>query len=79
MIILRRIRRRDDTKLFKKFIKYERNFLTFTLLDEANPILGGKVKVETSEINFSQLRMHNYNQVGYFTDDKIVFAQFKEK
>jgi hypothetical protein len=72
----RRIRRRADSYLFKKFVKYERNYLSFNYLDESHPQLGGKINVETNEINFSQFRSHTLQQVGYFTDDKIVFVQF---
>ncbi len=50
-----------------------------TLLDEANPQLGGKLTVDTNEFNFSQLRSHTYSQVGFFTDDKLVFVKFDPK
>jgi hypothetical protein len=50
-----------------------------TYLDEAHPILGGKLSVSTGEFNFSQLRSHSFHQLGYFTDDKLVFGQFDKK
>ncbi len=62
--------------MFKKFNKYERNFLSLDYIDEGNRQIGGKLKVHTSEFNLSQLATYNYNQFGYFTDDKLVFAKF---
>lgn len=47
-----------------------------TPLDETNPQLGGKLKVDTNELNFAQFRSHTFSQVGFFTDDKLVFVQF---
>ena len=62
--------------MFKKFVKYERNFLTFDFLDKDNKQIGGKIKVQTSEINLSQLATYNYRQYVYFTGARLVFAKF---
>ena len=72
---LERVQRRYDT-FFKRFTKYERNTLSFNYLDENNKQVGGKLKVDTQEINLSMLRAFNYQQFGYFTSDKLVFARF---
>ena len=65
--------------IFKKFVKYERNTLTFDYIDENNKQIGGKVKVVTDEINFSLIRHFNYTQYGYFTNDRLVYAKFDTK
>ncbi len=70
------MRRQVTGSFFKKFTKYERNYLSLDFLEEDNHQLGGKLTVSTNEWNFSQLASHNYNQYGYFTDDKLVFGKF---
>jgi hypothetical protein len=74
---LERFRRQNN--FFKKFIKYERNYLSLEPLDEDHKQLGGRLKVYTKEFNFSLLQAFQYNQYGYYTNDRLVFAQFKNK
>ena len=74
---LERFRRQNN--FFKRFIKYERNYLTLEPIDENNKLLGGRLKVYTKEFNFSLLKSFQYNQHGYYTGDRLVFAQFVNK
>jgi hypothetical protein len=60
-------------------VKYERNTLTLSYLDQKNKLVGGKVKVNTQEFNLSMLKTFNYLQFGYFTNDKLAFARFNTK
>lgn len=70
---------RRQNNFFKKFIKYERNFLSLEPLDEDNKQLGGRLNVYTKEFNFSLLKAFQYHQYGYYTADRLVFAQFSSK
>lgn len=66
-------------RLFNKFDKYERNYINLNYIDEENKRLGGTVKVYTKEFDFALLKPHYYYQYGYFTLDRLVFAQFNTK
>ena len=60
------------------FNKLEDNTISLNYLDANNKQVGGTVRVETREFNFSQLGLYNYSQHGYFNEDKLVFAQFEK-
>jgi hypothetical protein len=66
-------------RLFKNFNKWERCSLNLQFVDPNNKNVGGVLKVDTNEFNFSQLSSHHYTQYGYFTDDKLVFGKFDSK
>jgi len=70
---------RTNTKLFGYFNKLEDNNLTLTYIDPNNKQVGGTVRVDTKEVNFSQLSTLSYAQHGYFNEDKIVFATFNKE
>lgn len=53
--------------------------MTLNYIDANNKQVGGTVRVDTKEFNFSQLSTLSYAQHGYFTEDKIVFAKFDKE
>jgi len=61
------------------FNKLEDNTLTLNYIDAKNKQVGGTVLVKTRELNFNMLSTTSYNQHGYFTEDKIVFANFDKE
>lgn len=67
---------RTNNGYFGYFNKLEDNTVSLNYLDVNNKQVGGTVRVDTKEINFSQLSTMSYAQHGYFTEDKLVFAQF---
>ncbi len=71
--------RRVQNSLLGRLVEYERNTLYLNYIDDSNKNLGGVIKAKTSEFNFSMLRLFNYNQFGYFTDDRIVFGKYINK
>lgn len=50
----------------------------FQYLDQNKKQIGGKVKAHTKEFNVSQLRPYEYQTFGYFNNNKIVLAKFKD-
>ena len=60
-------------------MKYEANSLFLTPIDAERPEIGGKIKCNTKELNFSQLTLRNYNQFGFYTPEKLVFGKFLTK
>ncbi len=70
---------RTKTSLFGFFNKLEDNYLTLNYIDDNNKQVGGTIRVDTREYNFSQLSTMSYSQHGYFTEDKIVFAYFDKE
>lgn len=72
-------RLRTNNGYLSYFNKLEDNTVSFNYLDGNNKQVGGTVRVDTREFNFSRLATMSYSQHGYFTEDKLVFAQFDNK
>ncbi len=70
---------RTNTKLFGYFNKLEDNTLTLNYIDTNNKQVGGTIRVDTKELNFSQLSTFSYAQHGYFSEDRLVFAKFDKE
>jgi len=70
---------RTNNGYFGHFNKLEDNTISLNYLDINNKQVGGTVRVDTREINFSLLSTMSYSQHGYFNEDKLVFAQFNQK
>lgn len=74
-----KIRNYSGSNLFRNYVKYENSLINFQYLDETNKSIGGKVSSLTTEYNLSQLKIYNFNDFGYFNNEKIVLGRFKDK
>ena len=74
-----RLTRRDMESYWGRFWRYENAYITLIPVDESQPALGGKVKVNTFTMDFRTFTPSLRTLYGVYSDDFITFGEFSKE
>lgn len=79
MCVLNRLVRRDMTSYAGRYWRYVNAYLTLYPVDETQPRLGGKVKVQAFIMDWYTFTPQYRTMYGVYSDDFVTFGHFSKE